>query len=289
MLSDDIKNQIAHIQLVTKKTLTGISSGAIRTRLKGTGFEFDQLREYQQSDDLRFIDWNSSLRSHSLLVKSYFEERDRTIMIIFDNSASMQYGSGAHSKLEIGSQLAATLMYAGMLSNDKIGFAVMENEQVQYHPPVYGQQAALALMETAFKASITHRSDGILQALHMVLERIKKGTMLFIISDFIEDQSYIDALSWVNQKHDVIAVRCLDELEQQCDLDVCIALKDPETDEELLVNIAEYNAMIQSRLIGQTAKFNQLGIDILDVTAQQPFIADMIQFFNRRTLYHART
>lgn len=282
MISDDIKNQIAHIQLVTRKTLTGISSGAIRTRLKGTGFEFDQLREYQQSDDLRFIDWNSSLRTHNLLVKSYFEERDRTIMIIFDNSASMQYGSGEQSKLAIGAQLAATLMYAGMLSNDKIGFAVMGQDKVQYHPPVYGQQAALALMETALNTSLSERSDVIEQSLHIVLERIKKGTMLFIISDFIDDQSYVDLLSWVSQKHDAIAVRCLDALEQSCDLDAYISLQDPETNEDLLVNIAEYNAVLQSRFAGQTAQFNQMGVDLLDIMPQRPFITDMIQFFYQR-------
>jgi len=282
MLADDIKNQIAHIQLVTKKTLKGISSGAIRTRLKGTGFEFDQLREYQQSDDLRFIDWNSSLRTHSLLVKSYFEERDRTIMIIVDNSASMHYSSADQSKLVVASQVAATLMYAGLLHNDKIGFAVMDDEKVHYYPPVYGQQATLALMHTALTTPLSGRSDVVHQSLQTVLDRVKKGTMLFVISDFIDEHSYLDMLSWARQKHDVIAVRCLDELEQQCDLNAYISLQDPETQESLLVNIAEYNALLQARLAGQTVQFNQMGIDLLDIIPQRPFITDIVQFFNQR-------
>lgn len=282
MLSDDIKQQISHIQLVTKRTLAGSSAGAIRTRLKGTGFEFDQLREYQQGDDLRFIDWNSSLRTNNVLVKSYFEERDRTVMILLDTSASMEYGSGQESKLAIGAQIAATIIYVASLAHDKVGLCLMTPEQVTYYAPVYGQQTAIGLMDTVLAAPRSSQPHALTKSLEVVLERLKKGTMLFIISDFIGDQSYLANLSWAAQKHDIIAVRCLDELEHACDVSAYVYVQDPETEEQMLINMADYNALLLGRMLSQEMELRNAGISLLDIKAQRPFIADMVQFFNQR-------
>lgn len=291
MLSDKLSAQIQLIQLRAKKVLSGNLIGDYHTVLKGAGFEFDQVREYDPGDDTRFIDWKSSARTGRLLTKQYLDERNRTIIVMLDISSSNHFGN----KWANLSQAAALLAAVANYSKDHVGLLLFADTVVHYLPPNKGaQQMALiyqAIFSDKFKPSLNNKNTGtdIGVALNYIAKNLgREKTICFLISDFIDSKDFSQQLRWIAQQHDLIAIRCLEQQELELPNLGLIALEDPETGIILELDTARFQALeicIKQRIVAQEKLFRATGVDLLNLYHQAQLVESLIKLFQQRMLY----
>lgn len=288
-ISKETLKKIKQITIQTKRLLRGSMAGDERSAIKGTGFEFDQIREYQFGDDVRFIDWKASSRLDTLLVKQYIEERRRTVLIALDMSASEIMGSKDTLKRDILAEVASVLALVAASGKDRVGVLLFTDHVEKYIPPASGIGHAHTIMYELYGFKPTGRKTNISAALKKIAQYRQKDAITFILSDFIDTAIDPKILSLVARKHDLYAIRCLDQHEKQINSFGFIPFEDPETDEHLTVDLRGTNnavsSYLQNRLQSQNKLFTQKGVKIIDVKNDHTFIGDLIRFFRRRMQY----
>jgi uncharacterized protein (DUF58 family) len=239
---------------------------------KGRGVEFDEVRPYVPGDDVRTIDWNVTARVGAPYVKRYIEERQLTVVLLVDVSASQDFGSGQRSKREAAVELSAMLAFSAINNDDKIGLLLFHRDVVDYIPPRKGQKHALrvvrevlargreeerpSLLRRRQRQTLASLSRGVARRLRELIERSRRSSdrstdiahalefcrrvlprraVLFLISDFL-DEDYLGVLRHANRKHDVVAVRVTDRREEQLDNAGLVTLQDAETGQTRLVD-----------------------------------------------------
>ena len=271
MLPAEIVRQVRRIQLTTGRQVADVLAGAYVSVFKGRGVEFDEVRPYVPGDDVRTIDWNVTARVGSPYVKRYVEERQLTVMLLVDMSASLDFGSAHRSKREAAVELSALLAFSAIHNDDKVGLLLFHRGVDEYIPPRKGQKHALRVVrevlargqdETAEQRAkrqrqtfatlprrvasrfaqllqrsrrSTRRSTDIAAALEFCRRVLPRRAILFLISDFIADD-YLDMLANANRKHDVVAVRVLDPREEHVESSGLVTLEDAETGARRLVD-----------------------------------------------------
>ena len=272
MLPAEIVRQVRRIQLTTGRQVADVLAGAYVSVFKGRGVEFDEVRPYVPGDDVRIIDWNVTARVGSPYVKRYVEERQLTVMLLVDMSASLDFGSAHRSKREAAVELSALLAFSAIHNDDKVGLLLFHHGVDEYIPPRKGQKHALRVVrevlargqedETAEQRGkrqrrtlatlprhvasrflrlvqrsrrSTRRSTDIAAALEFCRRVLPRRAILFLISDFIADD-YLDMLANANRKHDVVAVRVMDPREEQVESGGLVTLEDAETGTRRLVD-----------------------------------------------------
>lgn len=289
-INDDILRKIKQIQIYTKRLLRSSLVGDSRSAVKGTGFEFDQIREYQLGDDVRFIDWNASARMNKLLVKQYIEERSRTILLAVDVSASSFFGSAAQLKHDIMAQVASVLALVADCGKDRVGLLLFSDEVEHYIPPGCGTFHIRTIMEHVFGYKPKRRQTRIAIACEYLAQLKHKDAMTFIISDFIDDTLKDSPLSLLAKLYDMVAIRCLDVNEVHLPAIGFLTIDDPETNERVVLDMRNrkknsVHQFLKHRLAEQDKLFKQYGIDVVDVSPASPFIGEIIRFFRRRMRY----
>jgi uncharacterized protein (DUF58 family) len=288
MVSKDIAKRVRQIEIHTKRLLSGSLVGQSSSAVKGSGFEFDQIREYQQGDDVRFIDWKSSARMDKLMIRQYIEERNRSILLLVDISGSSFFGSGSRLKFEVIAELAAVIALAGEYAKDHVGLLLFSDQVELFIPPNCGQRHIHHLLEELFSYKPKHVKTSITVALEHVAKLHIKNAIVFLISDFIS-ASFKRALNVVARKHDVIAVRCLDKNELAMPAVGFLTVVDDETGDETVIDVrsatSAVNHYCHERLYEQNRNFSLCGVDLLDIKSTQPYIHDMVKFFKKRMLY----
>lgn len=278
----DVQEQIRAIQLYTKRLMQANLFGHSRSKQKGDSLEFDQIREYQIGDDVRAIDWNGSARMNKLLTKQFYDEKQRTIMIALDISASTFYGTSSVLKINFARSIAAILSFAAFLSKDEIGLLLFTNNKEWYIPPRKGRAHVQEILEKIFSFEPSQAQTDFKTTLKNIAALRKKNMMLFLISDFIADD-FEDELSSVAFQYDTIAIRILDDAEKSWHINGLVTIKDPETDAEHVLKIDQrlLNQLID-RKNEQAKIFVNNRIDLIDLSMQVPAIDQLIQFFNAR-------
>ena len=288
MLPAEIVRQVRRIQLTTGRQVADVLAGAYVSVFKGRGVEFDEVRPYVPGDDVRTIDWNVTARVGSPYVKRYVEERQLTVMLLVDMSASLDFGSAHRSKREAAVELSALLAFSAIHNDDKVGLLLFHHGVDEYIPPRKGQKHALRVVrevlargqedETAEQRSkrqrsnlatlprhvaarflrlvqrsrsSTRRSTDIAAALEFCRRVLPRRAILFLISDFIADD-YQDMLANANRKHDVVAVRVMDPREEQVESGGLVTLEDAETGTRRLVDTG--SATFRARPCGNSPK-----------------------------------
>lgn len=289
VISDEVKRNIRQIEIYTRRLLTGSLVGDTRSAIKGTGYEFDQIREYSLGDDIRFIDWNASARMNTLLIKQYVEERSRTVFLAVDISKSEFFGSSAETKRDRAAQLASVLALVASYGNDRVGLLLFSDEVEFFLPPGRGKFHIQNIMETLFTYEPKKERTSISAALaHLARLKVRDG-VVFLVSDFI-DSDFGTYLPLVSRKYDLIAVRSLDKLETHLPSVGFLTIEDIETGAEIEVDMRAYGAgviaqFLESRVLEQDKLFKKYGIDLLEIADNRPFIADVVRFFRRRMRY----
>ncbi len=287
-LSEEVRKKIRQIELHTRRLLRGALVGDSRSALKGTGFEFDQIREYQVGDDVRFIDWKASTRANTLLVKQYIEERSRTIMLAVDISASGIFGSVANLKQDTMAQVASVLALVADSGKDRVGLMLFSDTIEAYIPPARGRGHVQKLMATVFSYTPRHVTTNLTNVFKKFAELKYNDMVGFIISDFIDETIDTAYVGPVCKKYDMVGIRCLDTHEHTLPSIGFIPIRDPETGEDIIIDLRNAHHITQflsSRITEQNKTYKRYGMELLDVKNNDEFVGDLIKFFRRRMRY----
>lgn len=289
MLPNDILKKINHIEIYTRRLLSGSMVGDSRSAVKGSGLEFDQIRDYQLGDDVRFIDWKASARSNKVLVKQYIEERDRTVFLAVDASASSLFSSNEQLRHDLIAQIGSVLALVADYGKDQVGLILFSDKIEATIPIKRGRNHSRAIMEKLFTYKARNVKTDINVALAASAQLKRKDMMMFLISDFIA-QGYEKNLGIVSSMHDVVAVRCLDANEKQLPDVGFLTIEDSETGEQSIIDarassLESINGYLNERRELQDGIFARCAVDCIDVTSGKPFIGDLIRFFRRRMRY----
>lgn len=286
MITADILKKIREIEITTRRLLTGGLVGENQSAVKGSGFDFDQIRDYQVGDDIRFIDWKSSARMDRLLVKQYIEERTMNIILAIDISASTLFTSQGQLKSEVMYEISAILSYSTIYTKNSLGALLFSSKVELFIPLGSGMAHAHNLIMRIYMHKKENSDTSIASACNYIASLSIKNALVFVISDFI-DEAFEKALRVLTKKHDVIAVRCLDRYEQVMPMVGFVTVEDPETKACYLLDLrTSGNARIKNFLADRIAKqeklLQQSGAEILDVEVGRPFISDIVRFFRKR-------
>lgn len=289
MLSKDVLKYIAYIEIQTRRLLSSSMAGDSRSALRGVGFEFDQIRDYQLGDDIRFVDWRGSARAQKLLTKEYIEERNRTILLAVDVSASSFFGSVTQPKYSYVSQIAAVLALVAQYGKDKVGLILFSDTIELYIPPAASRtHTYLLLMRLFSHRPVSTRTDFTCISNHL-LRIAKRDALVFLISDFI---GVFDQRKWCALKrlYDVVAIRGIDPIERALLPLGFISAVDVETGESGTIDarsrcVRVLNAHLETRFLGQATNLRRSGIDVLDVQNNDTCMGELVRFFRRRMTY----
>lgn len=289
MLTKEILKKISEIEIHTKRIMRSTLMGDSRSAQKGAGFEFNQIREYQMGDDVRFIDWRSSARSNKILVKEYIEERNRTIMILLDISGSTSFTSSVSTNADIMRQVAAILAFVAGYSKDRVGLMLYSDVVECLVPPAMGHVHVRTILERIFSQESSSKATNAASALDRLKQMRNRDAAVFVISDCIDDR--LDtALKYAARLNEIVVVRCLDRVEKHLDGVGFLPVRDTETGIECVLDTRQYRGKglsfyLEQRAAEQERLYAKYGIDCLNIINDETFIGDLIRFFRRRMTY----
>ena len=289
MLSPDLIKKIRHIEIRTKRLVNDSFAGEYHSIFKGRGMEFDEVRPYQYGDEIRTIDWNVTARTGEPYVKRYIEERELTVMLVVDASASENFGSIERFKRELAAELTSVLSFAATSNNDKVGLLIFTDQVELYIPPRKGRKHVLRLIRELLAFEPIGKGTDIKMALDTVNQILKRRSIIFLVSDFLaEPASYSKELAITNRRHDVIAVELHDPMENEINDVGLLTLEDPESGEILWVDTSNpaWQKAFRQR-VGQleTRKrqaFIHAHVDHIDISTGQDYTAPLTAFFKQR-------
>lgn len=279
-------DQIRRIKIISKRLVDSHISGDYSSAFKGVGFEFDQLREYQFGDDVRFINWNASAKSDSIMIKEFIPERDRTVILAVDCSSSLAYSSQPDLKRDLIVSTAAALAFIANASNDRVGLLLFSEGVKTWMAPQKGKLVVTKIVDELCSAVESGGKTDILEALRFLAGTKSSNCVLFIISDWISDQECLRReLKVVARKHEAVAVRVLDPLEGRLPAVGVLEIEDPETGHRMVIDSSctRLAEKISLRLKAQSRMFEGCGLDLLDLRVGDRIDRQLARFFNRRT------
>lgn len=237
MNTQELIQKVKKIDIKTQKSVAGTFTGAYHAIFKGTGINFEEVKEYQPGDDIRRIDWNVTAKTGTPHIKRFTEERELTVMILLDISASTLFASHNTSKKDAAAEIAAILGFSAIANNDKVGLLQFSNQVESVIPPKKGKKHILSLLSNILSTTPKSQKTNLTEALNYTGKLLKKRAIIFILSDFI-DNNYEHALKALAAKHEVVPIIIEDPGETELPKSGIIRLQDPETEESLIINTA---------------------------------------------------
>lgn len=292
MLPQEILAQVRRLEIVTGKLVSESFSGDYLSVFKGRGMEFAAVREYAEGDDPRDIDRNVSARVGKPFVRQYIEERELTVVIAVDLSASLSFGSADRLKREAATEIGAALAFAALQNNDKVGLAVLTDGLEKWMPPRKGRRHVLAVI----REILAYQPKGTRTALAPALERLarmlKRRCVLLVVSDF-RDSGFERALKLCALKHDLIPVVVEDPREAALPAAAAVvAVRDPETGAEGLLDLAadaaDYEREERARREELARLFRSAGLEPVSVSTDRPPLDPLLAFFRKRAKRRSR-
>lgn len=287
MIPKDILKKIQQIQIHTRRLVNEAFVGEYHSVFKGRGMEFDEVREYQPGDEIRTIDWNVTARMGHPFIKRYVEERELTVMLLVDVSASGNFGSIKHLKNEVATEICAILALSAIKNNDKVGMIMFTDKIEKFIPPKKGPKHVLRVIRELLCTQPTGKGTNISVALEYLNRITHRRTISFVVSDFIAND-YAHALRIANKRHDMIAITIVDPREQELPNVGFIELRDAESDEILLLDTAdslarrEFGALNNRRRQEQSRLFRSMGVDEILINTNRHHVEPIVRFFRMR-------
>ena len=211
----DILKKVRHIQIVANRTVNDLLAGQYKSVFRGRGMEFDEVREYQPGDDIRTIDWNVTARTGSPFIKRFCEERELTVLLLVDISASGVFGSVSQAKLDLAVEVAALLMFSALKNNDKVGLLTFADRVYDYFPPRKRKANVLRLIRQLVSAEPVAAETNLAVALDYLNRVQKRRAVVFLLSDFLAPAAR-HAMAIANRHHDLVAVTVSDPRRNRC-------------------------------------------------------------------------
>ncbi|RJP74199.1 MAG: DUF58 domain-containing protein [Ignavibacteriales bacterium] len=287
MLTKELLKQVRQIEIKTKGVVNQVFSGEYHSVFKGRGMEFSEVREYQFGDDIRNIDWNVTARFGHPFIKIFEEERELTVMLLVDLSGSLVFGSIEKTKQQIAAELSAILAFSAMKNNDKVGLILFTDRIERFVPPRKGRTHVLRIIREVLSFEPEGKGTNIKAALEYMNNAIKKRSIVFLISDFM-DNGYERILRTVGRKHDFIGVVLTDEKENLIPKVGLIKLQDAETGQERYIDTSDeafQKWFVKNRLENYEKRrslFIKSRLDSINIQTNQSYIKPLIEFFRLR-------
>jgi len=287
MLTKELLKQVRQIEIRTRGLVNQVFSGEYHSVFKGRGMEFSEVREYQFGDDIRNIDWNVTARFGHPFIKIFEEERELTVILLVDLSGSLLFGTVEKTKQQIAAELSAILAFSAMKNNDKVGLILFTDKIEKFVPPRKGKKHVLRVIREVLSFEPKGKATNLKSALEYMNNAIKKKSIVFLISDFI-DEGYEKILRMVGKKHDLIGVVLNDRREFTLPKIGMIKLNDNETGEERWIDTSDSKVQKTIREMrekitqGRKTLFLTSRLDSIEVTTEENYIKPLIQFFRKR-------
>ena len=287
MIPKELANKIRYIQIYTSKAVNDSLAGEYESVFKGRGMEFDEVRKYQVGDEIRSIDWNVTARMGEPFVKRYVEERELTVIVLVDLSASGTFGSTHQIKNEVAAELCALLAFSAIKNNDKVGLIVFTDCVELFVPPAKGTTHVLRLVRELLDFTPRQTKTDISAGLEYLGRVTNKKSVIFLVSDFI-GEGFEHQLRVLGKRHDLIAVSITDPREVKMPNIGLIALEDAETGEQILMDTGSSAIRKEYRRLGAARQgrlrdlFRSMDIDQIEVFTNRDYVLDLVRFFRTR-------
>jgi uncharacterized protein (DUF58 family) len=263
-------------------------AGQYHSVFKGAGIAFSEVRQYMPGDDIRMIDWNVSARMNGPYVKLFVEEREMTVMLLVDMSASGRFGSAEEEKRELAAELAAVLAFSAIKNNDRVGLIIFTDKVERFVPPKKGRKHVLRVITEILSYTPSSPHTNLAVGIDFMGHIVRRRAVAFLVSDFLCPQdSYERALRVASQRHDLIPVVVSDPLESALPRVGIIDLYDPETDEMVAFDTSgpearAFAAESRRQAEARDALFRRLSLDPIAVSTDKPYRPALTSFFEAR-------
>ncbi len=287
MLTRELLKQVRQIEIKTKGLVNQVFSGEYHSVFKGRGMEFSEVREYQFGDDIRNIDWNVTARFGHPFIKIFEEERELTVMLLVDLSGSLIFGTVEKTKQQVAAELSAILAFSAMKNNDKVGLLLFTDKIEKFVPPRKGRKHVLRIIREVLSFEPVGKSTNIKDALEYMNNAIKKKSIVFLLSDFM-DSGYEKILKIVGKKHDLIGVVLNDQREKEIPKMGLIKFTDAETGRERWIDTSSksFQKNLASIRWNNMQKLKSLftsgRIDSVEINTGENYVAPLVRFFRLR-------
>lgn len=288
MDTSEILKKVRKVEIKTKGLTKHVFAGEYQSAFKGRGMAFSEVRSYEYGDDVRNIDWNVTARTGDPYVKIFEEERELTVMLVVDISASSYFGSRYRFKSDLMTELAAILAFSAITNNDKVGLILFSDKVEKYLPPKKGKQYILRIIRELVNITPQHKATNLSEALIYLNNVEKKRSITFVMSDYI-DSNYEQALSITSKRHDIIGIKVVDALEQQLPDVGLAAVEDAETGARRWMDTSDavvrntWKEAYEKRHNTFLATFARSKSDTLTLNTEEDYVKALQLFFKNRT------
>lgn len=287
METSELLKRVRKIEIKTRGLSNQIFSGQYHSAFKGRGMAFSEVREYQMGDDVRTIDWNVTARSGTPYVKVFEEERELTVMLLVDVSGSGDFGSKVMLKRQLMTEICAVLSFSAIQNNDKVGIIFFSDKVEKFIPPKKGKSHILRIIRELIDFQPESKGTNLSEALRYLTNVVKKRSIAFLITDFM-DTNYSDALKLANKKHDLVAIRIFDQLEQEVPNVGLLPITDAETGEVIWLDTSKQET--RTKLKASGLKFEEQlketlmrsGVDMAEIRTDHSYVKPLLNLFKRR-------
>ena len=288
MDAGDLLQRVRRVEIKTRALTQGVFAGEYHSAFKGRGMSFAEVREYEPGDDVRDVDWNVTARLDRPFIKVFEEERELTVMLVLDVSKSLAFGSRQRTSRELLAEIAATLAFSAVRAGDKVGALFFSDRIEKFIPPAKGREHVLCIVRELLGLEAAGKRTDVGQAIEYLTRLVKRRCIAFVMSDFIDDNDYTQALSIAARKHDVVAVNIYDERMKELPSVGLMRVEDAETGYEMYLDTssakvrARYAAAWneQQRRLGIMLK--KCGVDAVDVRTDGDYVKPLLNLFRRR-------
>lgn len=283
----EILKKVRQLEIKSKQLTTNLFSGEYHSAFKGKGMHFKEVREYAAGDDIRFIDWNVSARFGHPFSKVFEEERELTVMLLVDVSASSMFGTTNATKKGLSTEIAAVIIFSAINNGDKVGVVIYSDKIERYIPAKKGRDHALFMIRELLSVSSSGKGTKLSTALRYFANANKQKSIAFILSDFI-DTAYADALRVAAARHDIVGVKIYDKMDMQLPKIGMMRIEDAETGEQKWLDTSsayvrhEYEKDFLARTEYCTRSFKKSGSDLLHIRTDEDYVKVLQKFFISR-------
>ena len=287
MIPKEVLEKVRRIEIKTKSIVNDILSGEYHSVFKGQGMEFSEVRTYIEGDDIRTIDWNVTARAGDLYVKKYVEERELTVMLVVDASASGNFGTVNKLKAEIAVELCALLAFSAIKNNDRVGIIIFTSEVEKYIPPKKGKNHVLRVIRELLYFKPEKTGTDIAKAVEFLNRVQRKKAVVFFVSDFLSSD-FESAFRVAGKRFDMIAVSLFDPRENNFPDVGLIELRDPETQQTILIDSGsrsfreKFLRNNEKRRLELKSLFRSMGVDQIEITTAEDYVDPLVRFFKKR-------
>lgn len=288
MNASDLLKKVRQIEIKTRGLSNHIFAGEYNTAFKGKGMAFSEVRDYQNGDDVRLIDWNVTARYNSPFVKIFEEEREMTVMLIIDVSGSNNFGSNKNFKKELATEIGAVLAFSAIKNNDKVGVIFFSDIIEKFIPPKKGKKHILRIIREIISFKPSSKKTDLSVALEYFNSVIRKRSICFILSDFIST-SFKKPLKIASRKHDVVALKLIDKREEIIPNIGLVPIEDAESGKKIIIDTSSkfFNNKLSEEKNKRNNKLkslmNESSVDLINLYTGEDYVKPLINFFKKRS------